>query len=185
MLKVCTYPLTEYNNRYFSRSSHTELSFFNFFCQSGISSTNWREQPEFCMGLPHWPLFSLVLFYTGKAGVWIDFHLSNLFIFIGFVTVFFPNSISVIIIVEYSTISVLEYFGDTVANAGLPEAWLEYDSNCVTQIEINTLDVSRMESEKDQLSLIKSKPQLSRIKSRNNWVESSQKRLPARNCGCQ
>ena len=50
------------------------------------------------------------------------FSLISFIYFIGFVTVFFPNSISVMIIVEYSTISVLEYFGDTVANAGLPEA---------------------------------------------------------------
>ena len=36
---------------------------------------------------------------------------------------------------EYSTILVLEYFEDTLANVGLPEAWLKCDSNCVTQIE--------------------------------------------------
>ena len=29
----------------------------------------------------------------------------------------------------------LEYFRDTLANVGLPKAWLEYDSNCVTQIK--------------------------------------------------
>ena len=38
-------------------------------------------------------------------------------------------------IVEYSTISVLEYFEDTLANVGLPEAWLRCDSNCVTRVE--------------------------------------------------
>ena len=32
-------------------------------------------------------------------------------------------------------ISVLEYFPDNLANVGLPEAWLDCDSNCVTQIE--------------------------------------------------
>ena len=36
---------------------------------------------------------------------------------------------------EYSTISVLEYFGDILANVGLPKASLEFDSNCVTRIE--------------------------------------------------
>ena len=49
--------------------------------------------------------------------------------------VFSPKNISVIIIVEYSTISMLEYFEDTLANVGLPEALLEWDSNYVTQIE--------------------------------------------------
>ena len=48
---------------------------------------------------------------------------------------FLPNPISIIRIVEYSTISVLEYFGDTLANVGLPEAWLECDSNFVTRIK--------------------------------------------------
>ena len=38
-------------------------------------------------------------------------------------------------IVEYSTISVLEYFEDTLANVGIPEAFLEFSSNCVTQVE--------------------------------------------------
>ena len=32
-------------------------------------------------------------------------------------------------------ISVLEYFEDTLANVGLPEAWLKCDSNCVTRVE--------------------------------------------------
>ena len=36
---------------------------------------------------------------------------------------------------EYSKISVLEYFGDTMVNVGLPEAWLECDLNCVNRIE--------------------------------------------------
>ena len=52
-----------------------------------------------------------------------------------FVRVFLPNPISIITIVEYFTISVLEHFGDTLANVGLPEAWLGCDSNCVTRIE--------------------------------------------------
>ena len=29
----------------------------------------------------------------------------------------------------------MEYFGNTLENVGLPEAWLECDSNCVTQIK--------------------------------------------------
>ena len=36
---------------------------------------------------------------------------------------------------EYSTISVLEYFGDTLANVGITKALLECDLNCVTHIE--------------------------------------------------
>ena len=38
-------------------------------------------------------------------------------------------------IVEYPTISVLEHFGDTLANVRHPEALLACDSNCVTHIE--------------------------------------------------
>ena len=48
---------------------------------------------------------------------------------------FFPNPILIIRIVEYSTISVQEYFKDTLANMGLPGAWLKYDLNCVTCVE--------------------------------------------------
>ena len=62
-----------------------------------------------------------------------------------FVIVLPPNTISIIIIVEYSTISVLDYFKDTLANVGLPEAWMEWYSNCVAQIELK------------EMSLIKSK----------------------------
>ena len=36
---------------------------------------------------------------------------------------------------EYSAISVLEYFKDTLANMGLPEAWLECVLNCVNRVE--------------------------------------------------
>ena len=38
--------------------------------------------------------------------------------------VFLPKTISVLRIVEYSTISMLGYFEDTLTNLGLPEAWL-------------------------------------------------------------
>ena len=37
--------------------------------------------------------------------------------------------------VEYSTISTLEYLKDTLANMVLNESWLEYDLNDVTQME--------------------------------------------------
>ena len=36
---------------------------------------------------------------------------------------------------EYSTISMLNYFKDNLANVGLPKAWLVWDSNCVTPIQ--------------------------------------------------
>ena len=35
-----------------------------------------------------------------------------------------PKTISIIKTVEYSTISTLDYFEDTLANVGQPEAWL-------------------------------------------------------------
>ena len=38
---------------------------------------------------------------------------------------------------ENSTILMLGYFKDILANVGLPEAWLEYDSNDVTRIKNN------------------------------------------------
>ena len=56
-------------------------------------------------------------------------------------------------IVEYSTISVLEYFGDTLSNVGLPEAWLECDMNGATRIgnkyvrrELNRIEKNPIES---------------------------------------
>ena len=48
---------------------------------------------------------------------------------------FLPKTISVLRIVEYSTISMLGYFEDTLSNVGLPEAWLEWELYGVTQIE--------------------------------------------------
>ena len=47
--------------------------------------------------------------------------------------------------VEYSMISVLEYFEDTLANVGLLESWLKCDWNCVNQVK-KTLNMSRIES---------------------------------------
>ena len=46
-----------------------------------------------------------------------------------------PKPIWVLIIVEYSTISLLYYFEDTLANMGLPESWLEWPLNNVTKFE--------------------------------------------------
>ena len=48
LLKVFTDPLTEYKNRNFQYVPPLSSPFFNLFGQGGISSTNWREQPEFC-----------------------------------------------------------------------------------------------------------------------------------------
>ena len=73
-------------------------------------------------GVP--PLISIFLFLFGQndrvdtrqAGVWIEFHFSDFF------RMFSPNPISIIRIVEYSMISVLEYLRETLANLGLPKA---------------------------------------------------------------
>ena len=43
----------------------------------------------------------------------------------------------VIIIFVYSTILMSYYLEDTLANVGLPEAWLEFESNYMTQIKNN------------------------------------------------
>ena len=50
-----------------------------------------------------------------------------------------PNKILLIRIVEYATNLVLGYFKDTLANVGLPEAWLEWDSNSLTVIELENI----------------------------------------------
>ena len=56
---------------------------------------------------------------------------------------------------EYSTISVLEYFKDTLANEGLPEDLLNCDSNFVTWIENkyirHELNRSKKTSESSQI----------------------------------
>ena len=49
---------TEDKNRNFAMGSPTELFFiFNLFGRRCISSTNWREEPEFFKGFPHRSLF--------------------------------------------------------------------------------------------------------------------------------
>ena len=61
---------------------------------------------------------------------------------------FSPKTISVPRIVEYSTISMLDYFEDNLANVVLPEAWLECDSNDVTRIENNCVKHESIEPKK-------------------------------------
>ena len=56
---------------------------------------------------------------------------------------------------EYSTISILDYFEDTLDNVGLPEAWLEWYSNNETQIK-NKYVICESNRIEKQLSLIKS-----------------------------
>ena len=57
--------LTEYNNRIFPKElPYWDLPFLLFFfslVKSGISSTNWKGQPEFCQGFPHWDLLFIYL----------------------------------------------------------------------------------------------------------------------------
>ena len=76
-------------------------------------------------GFPYWAIFvffdQMDQVATKLAGVWQDFFCSLLRSF-DFVIVFSSNTISIIRIVEYSTISVIEYFEDTLDNMGLPEA---------------------------------------------------------------
>ena len=65
---------------------------------------------------------------------------------------------------EYSTISMLDYFEDTLANVGLPEAWMGWYSNGVTRIgkKIVNSESNRIEN---KLGQIESKT-VSRIKSK-------------------
>ena len=98
LVEVVSAPLTERNNRNFARGSPIELSFFGLFGQKHRLSIT-------------------------QDGVLIDFHFSDfLYIYIYIFRVFLSNPISIIRIVEYSTISVLEYFEDTLNNVGLPES---------------------------------------------------------------
>ena len=87
---------------------------------------------------------------------------------------FSPNLISSIRIVEYSTISVLEYFKDNLVNVGIPEAWMRCDSNFVARDENKYV---RRESNwiekksesiqiKNKIESNQTKPQLSLIKSK-------------------
>ena len=132
--------------KFFSSCSSTDQSMYR--------STNWRRQLKFCKGFPHWaPFFVSLVNRIGlpldKMGCGYIFLFSpSLLCFFDFVKMFSTNTVSIIRIVEYSKISVLEFFEDTLANVGLTEAWLEWGFNFVTRI-------------KKQLSLIKSK---------NNWV---------------
>ena len=114
-------------------------------------SNNGTAGSTFVQGLTHLIFargYPTELFFFGKldqvstvlAGVWVDFFVSSLIFY--FVRVFSPNTISNIIIVEYSTILVLEYF---------EEPWpmwdfLKPDWNVIRIVwlgsKINTLDVS-------------------------------------------
>ena len=118
-------------------------------------SVDWSIIPRlplnFCKGFPHWDLFAFSGKHNSEA---ISAQLTNqLFIFLYTFTVsgfqciswgvirfissfifsnytvlkivFLPKKVSAIRIVEYSIISILDDFKDTLANLGLPEAWVE------------------------------------------------------------
>ena len=56
-------------------------------------------------------------------------------------------------ILEYSTILLLNYFQDTLAYVGIPEAWLEFDPNDVTLIKTKYVQLESnqvIETEPDQ-----------------------------------
>ena len=192
---------------------------YGFFGQSGISSTKWKEQPEFFKGFPHWAIFFLksgffgqsvisytnwkeqlefykglphqyLLFFgffgqrdwvsTRQAGVWIDFHFSDFFIlFKCFCQTQFQSS-------ELWNIPQFQCCNISETPSTMWDS-LKPDWNVILIVwlrsKINTVDVNRIESK--CFCLIKSKPQLSQIKSKDNWIGSSLKWLPAQNCGCQ
>ena len=72
-----------------------------------------------------------------QVGVWLYYMFSFLFSDFSNFKAVWPKTIWVLRILEYYTISMLNYFEGTLANVGLPEDWLECDSNDVTQIENN------------------------------------------------
>ena len=84
---------------------------------------------KFYKRLPHWALF---VFFgqqyhaaTILYGLWVDFSACYLLWFFDFVRVLSLNTISIIRIVEYSTILVLSPIKYTLANVGLHKSWLE------------------------------------------------------------
>ena len=58
---------------------------------------------------------------------------------IRFLRVLLKKTIWVLKFLEYSTISMLDSLEDNLTNVGLPEAWMECDSNDVTQIKNNCI----------------------------------------------
>ena len=56
---------------------------------------------------------------------------------------------------EFSTISILDYLEDILANVGLPEAWLEWDSNDVTQIKDKSVKCEANLTEKTESNPVK------------------------------
>ena len=137
------------------------LFLFNFLGQGGLSSNNWREQTIFCKCFSHWDLF----FFFGrrdriaarKSGVWIDFSLL-LIIFFSFLVMFECFCQTQFRLSEIWNIQRFRFWN-------IPETpWPMWDSlkpnwsfiRIVWLIsKINTLDVSRNELGKTQLSLIK------------------------------
>ena len=82
--------------------------------------------------------------------------------------VFLSKTILVLRIEEYSIISLLGYFEYTLDNVGLPEAWLEQDSNDVTKIENKC--VKHESNQIEKLGQIQSKT-VSQIKSEPvSWI---------------
>ena len=104
----------------------------------------WFElKPKFCKGFPHWDLFflwstqlwgnpnqsinyffGLPLYQLGGNYILCPSLSSLIFLFL---KCYLTKLIWVLIIVEYSTISMLDYFNENLANVGLPEAWLGWD----------------------------------------------------------
>ena len=109
----------------FARDSPTELHFSLWPTQFLANPNQSINVSEGC----HWIRLPL-------DKLWSDYILYPCFSSWNFRTfrVSSPKPIWVIIIVEYSTISMLNYFEDTLDNVGLPEAWLGRESNYLTQI---------------------------------------------------
>ena len=80
-------------------------------------------------------LFSSVWGFPLDGGGWLVLLLNSLLWFFEKFRVFSPKPILVLRIVEYSKSSMLDYFKYTLANVGLPEAWLKLKSNYMTQIK--------------------------------------------------
>ena len=119
-----------------------------------------KKKPEFWKEFPHWDFFNYQhnsevipinqsIFYSfpsfGGSGChcvsWGVISFMSSFIFSNF-SIFFvlsPKTISVLRIVECSTISMLDYFKDTLADVGIPGSWLGCDFNDVTRIKNNCI----------------------------------------------
>ena len=123
-------PESLYYHRHFSGGYPTDISLF-YLINTILRYAQPNQSLNFIIIILHWirpPLYQMGCDYI--------YILLSLLLF----TIFkcsCQKTISVLRIVEYSTISTLDYFKDTLSNVELSKFWLEWQSNDMTRIENN------------------------------------------------